>query len=95
MSLAYYAPIQIKRKPQTVHWQETKTYGQEDSLSLALLRPFVGPDCFDIEPNSYNGYDVTAYRTRPENREEVAARVAKEEAYMAEYRRRQALKNNK
>ena len=83
---AYMYPINIKREPKIIRFQETKQI-ESDILSLKDLQ-FVGEDKFDIELSPYNTYIITVYRSRLETSKEMNDRILKEENYMKEYNKR-------
>lgn len=95
---AYAYPIQIKRKRQTIRFEE-KVKLTEDWLTLPTLA-FVGNDTFSICETEHDsgtgtytsGYTVTVNRQRPETDDEMNTRIASEESYMREYERRKALR---
>lgn len=86
---AYAYPILIRRENLQVHFLEERLI-ESDRLTLADLQ-FAGADKFTVsEAEDQAGYLVSVSRSRLETDEERDLRVAREEAYMAEYRRRQA-----
>ena len=91
----YAYSIPIRRKPQTIHWRASKDF---ETLSLEILRPFVGDGAFEIEETNWNagqgdGYRVTVRRSRLETPEECKSRVSGEVAYMAEFKKRKAARD--
>jgi len=95
---AYAYPITIKRTPQTITMDETIPLKSE-ILTIELLQPLVGGDpfTFNVTENERGGprYELTVTRTRIETAKELATRVAREEAYMDEYHRRQAVRKER
>lgn len=81
----YAYPITIHRKPQLIHFQETRDI--DDGMIHLLDLAFVGSDAFSIE-TTRNGYQITVQRNRYETAEECERRVASEERYMVEYNAR-------
>ena len=86
---AYAYPIKINRKYKIVNFEETKTI-QDNILTLKDLR-FTGDDPFSVTRDEYDYHEITVYRNRHETKTEHDARVAQEEAYMAEYNKRKSL----
>lgn len=87
----YAYPITIRRKSQTIRWEETKEF---ENLSIAILQPFVGDLNFEVT-EGYGRYEVSVTRSRLETPEEVSRRVAGEVAYMKEYKRRKEERDKK
>jgi hypothetical protein len=80
---AYSYAIKIDREPKTIQFHEEHEFFEP--LTLAFLRKYVREeDTFEIDDET--GY-LVVYKNRLETPEETAARVAKEESYMAEYER--------
>lgn len=87
-------PIKIERLPQYILLEEYHVF-PSNKFRLSDLN-FVGDRSFtieQIESDGSSGCVVTVERVRLETDLEVAARVAKEEAYMKEYNKRNK-KNN-
>jgi hypothetical protein len=82
--------ITINRKKEVVNIPFTKTI-EDGPLTVKQLAKIAGEHPFDVEQDNYDRYVVKVHATRLETDLEQAARVAKEEAYMVEYKRR---KNN-
>lgn len=88
----YAYPITIRRKPQTICWEESKEF---ESLSLAILQPFVGDLNFEVTEQKSGDYEVSVTRSRLETPEELSRRVAGEVAYMKEYEKRKEERDKK
>lgn len=83
----YLYPIKIKKWPQVICFEEYHVF-PIDQFKLSDLS-FVGEDSFAIDPiEGSAGCKVTVERKRLETDSEMATRVAKEEAYMGEYNKR-------
>ena len=84
----YAYPIRIRRKPQPVLRHDAKEF---ETLSLAILQPFVGDLGFDVtEAGAWGGYIISVTRSKLETPEECASRVAREVEYMKEFKKRKA-----
>lgn len=85
---AYAYPITIRRNKLTIQFDELVKI-ENDSLTLSDLQ-FVGDDSFSIHAGELGepSYTVSVSRSRLETDDELAARVTREESYMAEYHRR-------
>ncbi len=86
---AYAYAIEIKRQNLPIRYDEIVEI-EKDALTLADLG-FVGEAPFSVREKECGGYTVSVSRTRYETDDERDARVAREEAYMAEYNRRKGL----
>lgn len=86
-------PIRVDKKRQTIDFDET-VFIDSNSLTLEALK-FVGEDAFSVHVDDYDGYKISVSRSRLESEEERDIRVAKEEAYMAEYRKRKLARESK
>lgn len=85
---AYAYPIRINRNREMVRFEENVTL-QDDWLTLPALA-FVGNDTFTVGQDECGLWVICVNRQRPETDEEMNARIARGESYMAEYNRRQA-----
>lgn len=83
---AYAYPIKINREKQIIHFDEEREI-ESNSLTLAALQ-FIGDDPFSVHENEWGGYTISVSRSRLETDVECHTRVAREESYMAEYRKR-------
>jgi len=83
---AYMYPIKIHREKINVQTEEVVIL-DGPYLSLSILQ-FVGDSLFDAEERPGVGYKITVYRNREETNKELSVRIAKQEAYMAEYNKR-------
>lgn len=88
----YMYSIRITRTKKRVSTEHQHTLGQ-DALTIAGLQEIVGEYLFEVEKDEYNQYVVTVYSWRLETDEEQNARIAKEEAYMVKYHKRQQARN--
>lgn len=90
---AYAYPIEVKYEPQELSF--TDTMEVEPPLSMGVLFGFTGNNPFDTDyDEDTNLYTITVYKKRLESNEELHRRLAREEAYMAEYHKRKNKQNS-
>lgn len=95
---AYAYPITINRKRKRINTQ--RRVPKPESLTKAwIVENCADDECFEVESGTFSDGEyveitpcVVFYGSRLETNEEYQKRIAREEAYMAEYNRRKALK---
>ena len=90
---AYAYPIKIERERKTFTYYDTHEFNA-DELTVSDLQAIAGDNPFTVEREEECGvyYIIDVKKQRVESDEEYDKRIKKQEAYMAEYERRQKLK---